>query len=267
MSLEDVHEILSQAKELRGVEWIYFEGGEPFLYYSVLLGGVREASASGFKVGIVSNCYWATTVEDACECLRPFAGLVSSLSISSDRYHSNDELSLRARNAFSAAEQLGIPAGFITVAQPQEKGASVMGQLPHGESAVMFRGRAAEKLAMRVPRARWDLFTKCERERLQDPGRLHVDPFGNLHICQGIRIGNLHRTRLRELCARYDPRKHPIVGPLLDGGPTELANRYYVPHKEHYADACHLCYEARKVLRARFPEALGLDQMYGVPSV
>ena len=267
MSLADIHEVLSQAKELRTLDWIYFEGGEPFLYYPVLLLGVREASASGFKVGIVSNCYWATTFEDAHECLRPFAGLVSSLSISSDHYHSSDKLSSRARNAFSAAEQLGIPAGIITVAQPQEEGASAIGQLPHGESAVMFRGRAAGELTTRVPQAPWDSFTKCEHEKLHEPGRLHVDPFGNLHICQGIRIGNLHRTRLRELCARYNPGRHPIVGPLLEGGPMELADRYGVPHKQRYADACHLCYEARKALRGRFPEALGPDQMYGVISI
>jgi hypothetical protein len=37
-----------------------------------------------------------------------------------------------------------------------------------------------------------------------------------------------------------------------------------VSHEESYADACHLCYQARCALRARFPEILTPDQMYGV---
>jgi len=264
MSLENVREILSQAKELRTLEWIYFEGGEPFLYYPVLVGGVREASRLGFKVGMLSNCYWANTIEDALEWLRPFQGLVQDFSISSDLYHSSDKLSQQARNASSAAEKLRIPVGVISVAQPEETSDSAMGQLPLGKSAVMFRGRAAEKLTKRAPRASWDQFTKCPHEKLQGPDRLHVDPFGNLHICQGIMIGNVHRTRLRQVCRSYDPSRHPIVGPLVDGGPTELTRRHDLPHKESYADACHLCYEARKALRTRFPEALGPEQMYGV---
>jgi hypothetical protein len=93
---------------------------------------------------------------------------------------------------------------------------------------------------------------------------VHVDPFGNLHICQGIRIGNVHCKPLREICRLYDPSRHPVVGPLLDGGPTELTRRYNVPHRQGYADACHLCYETRKALRPRFAEILGPDQMYGV---
>jgi hypothetical protein len=87
---------------------------------------------------------------------------------------------------------------------------------------------------------------------------------GNLHICQGISLGNLFQTTLVEICESYDPAEHPIAAPLLDGGPAELARRYQVSHETEYADACHLCYETRKTLRARFPEILTPDQMYGV---
>jgi hypothetical protein len=98
---------------------------------------------------------------------------------------------------------------------------------------------------------------------LREPGRIHVDPLGNLHICQGIVIGNLFRTPLKEICACYDPDAYPITGPLLRGGPIELVKRYGVSHRETYADACHLCYEVRRALRDRFPEILTPDQVYG----
>jgi hypothetical protein len=128
---------------------------------------------------------------------------------------------------------------------------------------VLYRGRAAEKLVAQAARRPWELFTECLYEDLREPGRLHVDQFGNLHICQGISLGNLFEKPLREICETYDPDSHPITGPLLEGGPVELLRRYELPHEERYADACHLCYEARRTLRKRFPEILVPDQMYG----
>jgi len=91
-----------------------------------------------------------------------------------------------------------------------------------------------------------------------------VDPLGYLHVCQGITMGNIFRQSLVEIVETYDPDGHPIMRPLLRGGPAELARDYGVPHEEGYADACHLCYKARVALRGRFPEVLGPDQMYGV---
>jgi hypothetical protein len=93
---------------------------------------------------------------------------------------------------------------------------------------------------------------------------VHVDSLGNVHICQGVSLGNLFRTPLREVCETYDPDAHPITGALLTGGPAELVRRYEISHREGYADACHLCDEARRALRARFPEVLTPEQMYGV---
>jgi hypothetical protein len=264
MTLGTIRQILEQAEDSGTIKWCYFEGGEPFLYYAVLLRGVREAASMGFQVGIVSDGYWATDVEDALEWLRPFAGLIQHLSISSDRYHWSDTGSPQAKNATGAAEQLGIPLGVISIAQPgATDAASAVGQLPEGETAVMYRGRAAETLAPEARQQPWDQFTACPHEDLREPGRLHVDPFGHLHICQGISVGNLFQRPLKEICETYDPDSHPITGPLLAGGPAELVRRYGLPHQEGYADACHLCYESRQALRERFPEILVPDQMYG----
>ena len=264
MSLAQVRDILHQAQALGQVTSIYFEGGEPFLYYSTLLAAVREAHALGFTVGIVSNGYWATGLEDALEALRPLAGLVQDLSISSDDYHWNTAVSQHVRHIRAAARRLGIPIGVLSIGQPGAGGAEASGQLAPGESAVMYRGRAVEKLARQAPLHAWDTFRCCPHEDLREPGRVHVDPFGNVHLCQGLALGNLFDTPLSVLCAGYDPEAHPIVGPLLAGGPTELVRCYGLPHQAGYADACHLCDEARRRLRQRFPEALTPDQMYAV---
>ena len=269
MTLENIRAILHQAGEAGTVRSIYFEGGEPFLYYPVLLQGVKEAVQHGFQAGIVSNAYWATTLEDALAWLNPFAGLLQDLTVSSDLYHYDEVKSQQSGNASAAARQLGIPVGSIAVAQPEEVNVSladpVVGQLPQGLGGVMYRGRAVEKLASRATQFPWEGFTTCPHEDLREPGRVHLDPLGNLHVCQGIVIGNLFQQLLRDICTSYVPEAHPVVGPLLAGGPAELARRYDLTPGEGatYADACHLCYATRLALRQRFPAELAPDQMYG----
>lgn len=263
LTLEQIENILHQAKEA-GVTSIYFEGGEPFLYYAILNKAVHLAADMGFSVGIVSNSYWANSVADAAEWLRPLAGRVSDLSVSSDLYHCDDCLGENPQNAVVAAKWLGIPTGVISVAQPEGEAKESHGQLEEEESGVMYRGRAAERLASRAAGHPWEGFVSCPHEDLREPGRVHLDPLGNLHICQGIVIGNLFEKPLKQICEEYDPDSHPICGPLLSGGPAALVTEYNLPHTSSYADACHLCYNARANLRARFPDLLAPDQMYGV---
>jgi MoaA/NifB/PqqE/SkfB family radical SAM enzyme len=263
MTLTQIREILSQAKVTGTIEKIYFEGGEPFLYYALLLNGVREASAMGFKVGIVSNAYWANSREDAVAFLQPLREFIEDLTISSDLYHYSELLSQQAKNANAAAEELGIPIGMICVAQPGAEAVSSHGKI-EDQAAVMYRGRATSKLVAQATLRNWELFTACPHEDLREPGRAHLDPFGNLHICQGISLGNVFEVPLKEICQKYHAEEHPICGVLLEGGPAALVQEYNLPHAEAYADACHLCYEARLCLRERFPEILKPDPIYGV---
>ena len=260
LTLEQVQEILKQAKD-NDVKSIYFEGGEPFLYYAVLTRGVRLASEMGFSVGIVTNAFWANSVADAMENLQPFAGRLEDLSVSSDKYHCEECLGEKPQNAVVAAKWLNIPTGVISIAQPDGSAPDIHGQI-EDEGQVMYRGRAS-RLASKVEGKPWESLTECPHEDLREPGRIHVDPLGNLHICQGVVIGNLFERPLKQICYEYDADAHPICGPLLRGGPAALVTEYNLPHADTYADACHLCYEARKTLRSRFPEYLGPDQMYG----
>jgi len=265
MSLNQIRELMRQAKSLGSVEWFYFEGGEPFLYYQIMRLCVEEAASMGFNVGIVSNGYWATEVEDAIEWLKPLVGLVQDLSISSDRFHWGEELAERVENMRSAANEVGIPVGFISIAQPDAVEVdAAMGMLSLGESGVMFRGRAAQTLVSNTDLHPWSEYMECPYENLREPGRVHIDPFGNVHICQGISLGNLFQIPLKEISEGYDVDAHPITGPLLRGGPTALIQDYDLPHGERYADACHLCDYARRQLREQFPEILMPDQMYAV---
>ena len=105
MTLGQVRRILHEAKDAGTVTSIYYEGGEPFLFYPVMLRGVIEAREMGFSVGIVSNAYWAEDVESALEWLRPLAGLLDDLTVSSDLFHYSEKISRQSQNAAAAAAE------------------------------------------------------------------------------------------------------------------------------------------------------------------
>jgi organic radical activating enzyme len=261
MTLDQTLSILDQGLELGTVEWVYFEGGEPFLYYPVLVKAVQEANRRGFKVGLVSNAYWATSLEDAHLWLNPFKGFVNDLSVSSDVFHTSDRMKYLALNAQQAAGDLGIPYDVLRVAAP----ATSMDEVVEG-STLMYRGRATQKLAKEADHLDWRQFDSCPYENLTDPGRVHIDPLGNIHICQGILMGNVFEARLADIIGSYHPENHPILGPIISGGPVELVHKYDLSHAETYADACHFCYQARQSLRTRYSDVLGPDQVYGIYS-
>lgn len=268
MTMPQVREVLAEARKIGTVEWIYFEGGEPFLFSQSLIEEVALARAAGFEVGIVSNAYWAVSAEDAEACLRPLAKLgIGDLSISDDEFHYGDDDGNPAKRAVAVAHALGIPAlaicidrPFVQAASPGslEKGAPVIG------GGALFKGRAVEKLATGLPRRPWEELTECPHEELRSPSRVHVDPYGNVFVCQGISIGNMWERPLSAIIHEYSAAEHPVCGPLAAGGPALLATRYGVDHEEEYVDECHFCYLVRRALINRFPEYLAPPQVYGI---
>jgi len=265
MTLEVVRRILQQGRELGTIEWIYLEGGEPFLYYPVFVKAARTAHEMGFKVGVVTNHYWATAEEDAVEWLRPLVGVVDYLSVSADSFHGDETVAEQSRTALAAARALDIPVDTIVCERPEtaagdkdrERGEPVEG------GTIIFKGRAAVELTPGVPTLSWRQFDECPHEILDAPDRVHVDPDGNMHVCQGLSMGNLLQRPLAEIVASFRPADDPVFGPLLAGGPVALVERHGLAHRDEYADACHLCYEARTALRSRFPDVLGPGGMYG----
>lgn len=256
MKLSQIEEILRQAGETGKIRGICVEGGEPFLYYPILLWTLKRARGLGFEAGVVTNCYWATAVEDAKEWLRSIPEVdISDLGLSEDYFHYEKE-----RNpefAKEAADKLGIPHSTISIEDPRE-------EISAREGMMMLKGRAAEKIAPDIPKKPWQSFTECLDEDFSNQKRVHIDPFGFVHVCQGIVIGNLFERSLRSIFEEFDPNKHPICGPLLEGGPAKLVEVYGVRHAKEYADECHLCYDLRCRLRTEFPDLLCPDQMYGV---
>lgn len=267
-TIKQIRNVIDELTKIDTAEWVYFEGGEPFLFYPLMLEGIRIARSKGFKVGVVTNSYFATTEEDAEIWLKPLIELkISDLSISDDPFHHGEETENSAKRLMAAAKNVGMPASSICIEKPaieapavgtQEKGKPVVG----GDT--MLRGRAVEKLIEGLPKRSWKTFTECPHEDLVAPKRVHPDPYGHVHICQGLSMGNMWEIPLSKLAKKYDADSHPICGPLAKGGPVLLAKKYDVKHEDAYVDACHFCYSVRKSLIKKFPQYLAPRQVYGL---
>jgi len=268
MTLPQIRRIFEQAAALGGISGVAVEGGEPFLYYGTLVEAVREAHGRGWGTEVVTNGYWASSVQDALAALAPLreAGL-DAITISEDGYHGDSAgQDTPARVALRAARRLGLPLSVSTIRSPKEtvNNPRCGRGDPPGSGPVRFRGRAAGRLTPGMPVRKWDEFAACPDQDLADPQRVHIDPFGFVHLCQGLVMGNLWSTPLAQMVRSFHPQRHPICGPLIRGGPAGLAEAFDLPHREAYVDACHLCYELRDGLRERAPHWLAPAQMYGV---
>ena len=266
--IDQISQVLEEAGKIGTVEEEFFEGGEPFLFFPLLEESIRRAKAQGFETGLVTNAYGALSEEDALLWLRPLARAgLDFISISNDTFHYGEEPDNPAAMALAAARKLGLKASAICIEPPRVRQPAA-GEEGRGKAIIgggaKFRGRAADKLTKDLPTRPWEDLTECPYEALESPSRVHVDAFGKVHICQGISLGNMWQKPLSQLVAEYDPKSHPICGPLIQGGPAELVRRAGFEPQAGYVDECHLCYSTRKAVIDKHPDCLGPRQVYGL---
>lgn len=262
---EQVKQVLGEAQRLGTVTYVSVEGGEPFLYYPLMVRTVQEAVRLGFHAEVLTNCYWATCQEDAQKWLAPLAEAENvEISLSSDLYHGDRWITSEVKNAVRAANKLGLKVGIIAIKNPTDTAAPKEIEGARVDLCeLMYKGRAAVKLAETAIKKPWFEFTKCPYENLSDPQRVHVDPLGHVHVCQGISIGNVWKKPFSRIITEYRPDENVILEALIRGGPVALVEEFDLSHDELYADTCHLCYSARCMLRGKQQCTLAPDQMYG----
>jgi hypothetical protein len=268
LTLARLREVIDQTADVPSIDTVYFEGGEPTLHWPIVLEAVRHARERGLDVGVVTNCHWAESVEDAKVWLAPLKELgIADLSLSSYAYFAEDQ-GLEERllgHAAQAAVELDLPMGLLEVGA--EAVLDVCGVQTGDVGEIMYKGRAAVELAPERARLHGrppDAFNECPHEDFLAPGRVHLGADGALQLCQGVGAGDVWRDGLAAVVERYDPHELPVVRELLRGGPFELARACGVePARERYADACHLCFETRLALRERFPDVLTPAVCYG----
>ncbi len=259
--------LIQEASELSEIDHLFLEGGEPFLFPDLMLELVKAATVGGLWVGALSNGFWAHSRPAVLARLEPLAAAgLRSLSISTDSWHEEFVSREKAVRAATIAQELGISAD-IMVCNPlnvtNNKG-KVETEITTYAGDVVCRGRAVDSLCG-AGEHNWKELVDC-RERLSGPGRVHVGPDGEVHLCQGLLLG--HRVGdvpLGDIFADYAPTEHPLVSRLIEGGPAAMAgNAQELGWKPSglYMDSCHLCYEVRTFLRPLYPELIGPSEIY-----
>ncbi|MCJ7752597.1 MAG: hypothetical protein MUQ65_16160 [Armatimonadetes bacterium] len=249
MTPDQIDDFLQDVASLEIVTGVCAEGGESFTEYDMLLRFLRRATALGLTAGALTNASWVASRPQAeARIAELMAAGLTNLGVSTDQWHQRSVPVERVDLLLAVCQEAGLSAARMET------------QL----AGVVFRGRAAERLAPQMPTRPAEELTSCPHEQLGAPSRVHLDRYGFLHLCQGITLG---RLPIADAVAGYDAESHPIVRLLLNGGPYALG-RYAADlgfeMAPEYVDACHLCYRAREFLRPHFPDLLAPDEMYGV---
>ena len=270
-NFNQIKAVLDKSRRLGSVEWVYFEGGEPFLLFPLLLKSVHRARQLGFEVGVVTNGFFARSEEAAVRYLRPLHQLgVARLCVSDDLFHYKSLNETPAKRALNAASRIGLPVSRVSITLP---GSARFGfaepddSTPHTTLRVMFSGRAVDRLIPGMPFSGEVSLDKCPHAYFIEPGTAYIDPYGFVQLCHGIAIGNAWETPLSTMISQSRIDSHPIWGPLMRGGPAELCQVHGIQQTGEFVDACHLCFTTRRTLIDRFPQYLAPRQVYGLSRI
>ncbi len=265
-------ELLRQALETLA-SWdrlpqVHFTGGEPFIFFDLLLEGTRIAAELGITAYVETNAMWCVDEDMAAERFRTLrdAGLAAVL-ISCSPFHAEKIPPVRTLSAIRAAlDILGedrvmvyLPA-FLQVVQQfdlQEPtlltryeemlGVKEAGDLLWGGYGLISGGRAGYKLGHLVE---YQPAESCAGENCAGnilfAQHSHMDLYGNYipAFCGGLTVADWRQE---------DPLARPysdLVELLIERGPYglyELAESTYDyrPLPGGYVGKCHLCVDLR----------------------
>jgi pyruvate-formate lyase-activating enzyme len=267
------------------LRYVMLFGGEPFLTYNLLLELTHESKRlTDAPVTVFTNAFWATSRRRALALLKPLADAgTSRLYLSLDSYHADYVSPGRVATAALMADHLGlevftdaaIPPGLSAGNPEARRTRAIIRKFERktgirviekpftstGRAAALPDGPPEDLSICRLPD-----YLGCS---LAAPRGVELHPGGEVCLCSGISLGNLENLSLGEILASYDPECHPVLGPLLHGGPGALLKmavdrgRLEPGVLRSPTSRCRACYIARSALRPDFPEALRPAQCYG----
>ena len=270
------------------LEWILLFGGEPFTCYELLRECVALAAPLA-PVLVFTNGCWATDPDTA---RRRLAGLqeagLDHILFSVDAFHQAHVPLERIAIGVEAARELGygtIELDNRCLGEPDadnpfnRRTREIMAHLAElcdltgvnvirGPSRMV--GRAADVLSPYLA-TQPTLPTKCPLPDylggdIHAPTGVEIHPGGWINLCAGLALGNAQQRPLDKILADYASDSHPIIRVLAREGPAgllRLAQRHGYSPTGGYVDGCHLCYQARRFLRPRYPHHLAPAHLYG----
>jgi hypothetical protein len=288
MAVNDFQKYMTTLANEQSLDWITFRGGEPFLFYETL----KRCIEIGYRLGqrevaVITNGHWGGSSRNAQTKLQELKKVgLTSICFSVDAFHQEFIPFRSVHTAINAARAIGfnkivVTSHFLGSIDSKnsfnQKTEEYLERLHLPEDFTIDRhslsveGRAAEQLAGYLRCKAGIPSGKCvlpdsAGETLKDPKTIEIDFLGNVTICPGLCIGNGKKESLSRIIREYDYKQHLIIKLLVEGGPHELLglldDRGNVGYGK-YVSSCHLCYELRRQLRARYPEFLAPESCYG----
>jgi hypothetical protein len=257
---------VDQALEIPGVEWVSLTGGEPFLIPETLSKLVAYASGKGLKTECVTNCFWASTPEEAGKTLGALADAgLTVVNISCDDFHQRHIGFDRVENCFKAARELGLKMVIMcATSRSSELGIrEIARRLGEDDIHVLGDGEprgGVSALGVEtgfIPVGRGEGIPREElvlgespvegpcRSVLRDIG---IAPSGKVLPCCSaaavvgeLVLGNAKEARLRRLIEAAEGRL--IFRALMERGPLAIMEAMGPVSRGYYVSRCHLCYE------------------------
>lgn len=270
LNVDAAKEWLAQARALDGIYGVCFIGGEPFLRVDALRCLAKVCRDLGLPFSVVTNCFWARTVEAAYEMLRPLRddGL-TTVTMSTDQFHEPFVAVERIDYALEACNRLGVRSNLNCVIA---KGTWGITQLRTRLKNFIYFDKVSEQRCLPVGAGREETGiltgptsdTRCTLV----VSTLSVKSSGDLYACCGIGgftppllLGNLYREPLGQLVKQA--ARDPLILALAIHGPGYLRNLLtdQVRLQSSHADNCHLCNNmlADEAIVALLRERLALE--------
>lgn len=250
--------VIDEARSITGKHdqfMICFSGGEPFLYFDEMVELTRYATHQGAEVRCVTNCFWATSLEEAREKIYALhkAGM-KGIGISCDQFHTQFASFEYIRNAFAACKEKNIIVDFKhVVVKGKNRVYDVLRGLDDMLPDSLFI--VNEMRCIPLGRARNlspEVFLYTDNiptESCRGIGRLAVDATGEVYPCcipareSLLCIGNVNERSFVDIL--HDAQKNRLLCILKDKGPG-----YFIPflaqhnawdNTQRFVNECHLC--------------------------
>ncbi len=228
----DLHDFIDQIAETPVIEAVGLTGGEVFIVRELLYYAVERLREVNIPYTIVTNAFWAKTLEMAKEILSDFKDTIG-IGLSADTFHDEFIPVKNVVNAAKAAESLKIPYIVRATMKADDTEEGLKGWfekegLPNLDvvqfAPVMYIGEATERMA---PEEFPDKNPALPCLSLRTP---FIMPGGDVYACCGeaaniegnhpLCLGNLKETHLKEIIKRYDT--DPFLKALYTIGPRAV---------------------------------------------
>lgn len=263
LSLQVIEKLIEQTAGLGTVKSIVFTGGETFLEYEKLIYAVSLCEKLGLEASVITNGFWASTVETAKQKLSRLKGL-KILNVSVDSFHQEFIPINQIHNTIKACKELGIKCivNISYLNDPVQEISKIKQQLaglddlyePITQPIAPF-GRVLEQIDINsiysydptgIPCVGADgPIIEANGKIMFCCGGLALHPDGSL-----FQMGNADEVSLEKV--KQSAEKNPIVQTLRLRGPSGLMSlvktqaeadgvEFVAPQEGEAMDLCSLC--------------------------